>query len=63
MCMVKSVTIERLAVWGTTGIPASWAILATRIPRVSADVTSFSESVAETNLGLVRGYKRIQNEM
>ena len=32
------------------------------IPRVDPDVTSFSESVTEANLALVRGYKRIQNE-
>jgi carbonic anhydrase/acetyltransferase-like protein (isoleucine patch superfamily) len=32
------------------------------IPRVDPDVASFSESVAEANLALVRGYKRIQNE-
>ena len=31
------------------------------IPRVSADTTSFSESVAQTNIELVRGYKRISN--
>ena len=33
------------------------------VPKVSADVTSFSESVAVTNLWLVQGYKRIQNEL
>ena len=33
-----------------------------RIPRVNTDQTTFSESVAITNLELVRGYKRIQNE-
>jgi carbonic anhydrase/acetyltransferase-like protein (isoleucine patch superfamily) len=33
-----------------------------RLPRVDPDVTSFSESVANTNLGLVKGYKRLQNE-
>ena len=33
-----------------------------KIPLVSPDVSSFSESVAITNLELVRGYKRIQNE-
>jgi carbonic anhydrase/acetyltransferase-like protein (isoleucine patch superfamily) len=33
-----------------------------KIPLVSPDVSSFSESVTITNLELVRGYKRIQNE-
>jgi carbonic anhydrase/acetyltransferase-like protein (isoleucine patch superfamily) len=33
-----------------------------RIPRVSADITSFSESVAITNLELVKGYKKLSNE-
>lgn len=33
-----------------------------KIPRVDPDVTSFSESVAATNLALVKGYKRLQNE-
>lgn len=33
-----------------------------RIPRVNTDQTTFSESVAITNLWLVQGYKRIQNE-
>lgn len=33
------------------------------IPKVSADAASFSESVAITNLWLVQGYKRIQNEL
>ncbi|HYE03933.1 MAG TPA: carbonate dehydratase [Planctomycetota bacterium] len=32
------------------------------VPRVSADATSFSESVVSQNLDLVKGYKRIQNE-
>ncbi|MBA2482341.1 MAG: carbonate dehydratase [Planctomycetes bacterium] len=32
------------------------------IPRVNPDVTSFSESVAVTNLALVKGYKKLQNE-
>jgi len=34
-----------------------------RVPRVNPDVTSFSESVAKTNLDLVLGYKRIANEL
>ncbi len=33
-----------------------------KVPRVSADVSSFSESVASANLQLVKGYKRLQNE-
>jgi carbonic anhydrase/acetyltransferase-like protein (isoleucine patch superfamily) len=33
-----------------------------KVPLVSADVSSFSESVAVTNIELVRGYKRISNE-
>jgi carbonic anhydrase/acetyltransferase-like protein (isoleucine patch superfamily) len=33
------------------------------IPRVCVDAANFSESVAQTNLDLVRGYKRIQNEL
>lgn len=33
-----------------------------KLPLVSADVSTFSESVAITNLELVRGYKKIQNE-
>ena len=33
------------------------------VPLVDADVTSFSESVALTNLSLVEGYKRIANEL
>jgi carbonic anhydrase/acetyltransferase-like protein (isoleucine patch superfamily) len=33
-----------------------------KVPLVSPDISSFSESVAFTNLELVRGYKRIQNE-
>ncbi|HVC50352.1 MAG TPA: carbonate dehydratase [Burkholderiales bacterium] len=32
------------------------------IPKVSAAATEFSESVAQTNLELVKGYKRLQNE-
>lgn len=32
------------------------------IPKVNADQTSFSEGVAITNLWLVQGYKKIQNE-
>lgn len=34
-----------------------------QIPRVNADIASFSESVAITNLWLVQGYKRIANEL
>lgn len=34
-----------------------------RIPRVNPDVATFSESVALTNMDLVRGYKRIANEL
>ena len=34
----------------------------TKLPLVTPDVSTFSESVAITNLELVRGYKRIQNE-
>jgi carbonic anhydrase/acetyltransferase-like protein (isoleucine patch superfamily) len=33
-----------------------------KIPRVDPDITSFSESVAATNLALVKGYKKLQNE-
>ncbi len=33
-----------------------------KIPRIDPDVTSFSESVANTNLALVKGYKKLQNE-
>lgn len=33
------------------------------IPRVSQDITAFSESVSDTNQQLVQGYKRIQNEL
>ena len=33
-----------------------------KIPLVSADITSFSESVAMTNLELVKGYKKLSNE-
>jgi len=33
-----------------------------KLPLVSPDVSTFSESVAITNLELVRGYKKIQNE-
>lgn len=33
------------------------------IPRVDPDVASFSESVALSNLDLVKGYKRIANEL
>ena len=33
-----------------------------KLPRVTADASSFSESVAITNLELVKGYKRLQNE-
>ncbi|TCJ20245.1 carbonate dehydratase [Parasulfuritortus cantonensis] len=33
-----------------------------RVVRVTTDQTDFSESVAQTNLELVRGYKRIRNE-
>jgi carbonic anhydrase/acetyltransferase-like protein (isoleucine patch superfamily) len=32
------------------------------IPRVTPDVASFSESVAQANNALVKGYKRIRNE-
>jgi carbonic anhydrase/acetyltransferase-like protein (isoleucine patch superfamily) len=32
------------------------------IPRVTPDVASFSESVAQANNELVKGYKRIRNE-
>lgn len=32
------------------------------IPKVSADASSFSESVAITNIELVKGYKRLSNE-
>lgn len=34
-----------------------------QIPRVDADVSTFSESVAITNLWLVQGYKKIANEL
>lgn len=34
-----------------------------RVPRVDPDATEFSESVALTNLDLVKGYKRIANEL
>jgi len=33
-----------------------------RVPRVNTDQATFSEGVAITNLWLVQGYKRIQNE-
>jgi carbonic anhydrase/acetyltransferase-like protein (isoleucine patch superfamily) len=33
-----------------------------KVPLVTLDISTFSESVAFTNLELVRGYKRIQNE-
>ena len=33
-----------------------------KIPLVSADTASFSESVAMTNIELVKGYKRLSNE-
>lgn len=33
-----------------------------RIPRVTPDISSFSESVATTNIELVRAYKRLVNE-
>lgn len=33
-----------------------------KIPPVTPDISSFSESVAFTNLALVKGYKRLQNE-
>ena len=33
-----------------------------RIKPVTSDVTNFSESVAEANHALVRGYNRIRNE-
>ena len=33
-----------------------------KLPRVTPDATSFSESVAITNLWLVKGYKRLANE-
>ena len=33
-----------------------------KVPRVNADVASFSESVVAKNLDLVKGYKKIQNE-
>ena len=33
-----------------------------KVPKVTADASSFSESVAMTNLQLVKGYKRLQNE-
>lgn len=45
----------------TTNIHSD-AELAT-IPRVNADATSFSESVAATNISLVKGYKKIANEL
>jgi len=32
------------------------------IPFITADLSSFSESVASTNIELVRGYKRLANE-
>ena len=34
----------------------------THVPKVSADASSFSESVAVTNIELVKGYKRLHNE-
>lgn len=34
-----------------------------RVPRVNADASSFSESVAMTNVELVKGYKKIANEL
>ena len=34
-----------------------------RVPRVDPNATEFSESVALTNLDLVKGYKRIANEL
>ena len=33
-----------------------------RVPKVSADASSFSESVAMTNMELVKGYKKLANE-
>ena len=33
-----------------------------RVPKVCADTSSFSESVVFTNLELVKGYKRLSNE-
>ncbi|MDY7578914.1 carbonate dehydratase [Herbaspirillum sp. RTI4] len=33
-----------------------------QIPRVSVQASEFSESVARTNIELVKGYKRLQNE-
>jgi carbonic anhydrase/acetyltransferase-like protein (isoleucine patch superfamily) len=33
-----------------------------RVPRVSPDISSFSESVVVTNIELVKGYKRLANE-
>ena len=33
-----------------------------KVPRVNLDVSTFSESVAITNLELVKGYKRLANE-
>ena len=33
-----------------------------QVPKVSADASSFSESVVFTNLELVKGYKRLANE-
>ncbi len=34
-----------------------------QIPRVSPQASAFSEDVARTNVSLVQGYKRIQNEL
>jgi carbonic anhydrase/acetyltransferase-like protein (isoleucine patch superfamily) len=33
-----------------------------KVPRVSPDISSFSESVVMTNIELVKGYKRLANE-
>ncbi|CAO3456216.1 hypothetical protein [Azospirillum argentinense] len=33
-----------------------------RIPQVTVDVTTFSEDVASTNVGLAAAYRRIRNE-
>lgn len=52
---------EGFHVLSTTTIHAD-ADLA-KIPRVDPDARSFSESVAQTNMDLVKGYKRIANEL
>ncbi len=33
-----------------------------KIPKISADASEFSEDVARTNIELVKGYKKLQNE-